>query len=163
MAGKLPPGRLVAFLNSVFSTFDGIVEKHGLEKIKTIGDAYLAAAGLPEPRADHASAAARAALEMMEASRGIRGPSGFEIALRIGMHSGPVVAGVIGKNKFSYDLWGDTVNVAARMESHGVPGEIQVSGATRALLVDHFELRSRGAIEVKGKGELETFLLVGER
>jgi guanylate cyclase len=160
---RIEPHRLVAFLDELFTTFDRLADERGLEKIKTIGDAYMVAGGLPEPRPDHAVAVAEMALEMRERLSGVPTPwSGSEpLSLRIGIDSGPVVAGVIGRRKFIYDLWGDTVNTASRMESHGVPGGIQVTARTYALLRDAFELRSRGKIDVKGKGEMDVYLLLG--
>ena len=146
-------------LNGVFSAFDVMVERHGLEKIKTIGDAYMAAAGLPVPRPDHAAAVADMALEMVAAIAELRTPDGSRLAMRIGIHSGPVVAGVIGKKKFIYDLWGDTVNISARMESHGEPGMVHVSQSSYDQLRADFELEPRGVIEVKGKGAMATYWL----
>jgi class 3 adenylate cyclase len=151
-SSAMAPAEVVAMLNDVFSRFDALSERHGLEKVKTIGDAYMAVAGIPEPRADHAQAAARMALDMLDAA-----PPGLE--LRIGLHSGPAVAGVIGTRKFIYDLWGDTVNTASRMESHGEPGRVQISRATHDLLGDAFRRTRRGVIAVKGKGDMETFFL----
>ncbi len=159
-AAQMPHEEVVALLNEVFSRFDALVEKHGLEKIKTIGDAYMAVAGVPDARADHADAAAAMALDMLELVRTCP-ELPRDLELRIGLHSGPVVAGVIGTKKFIYDLWGDTVNTASRMESHGEPGAVQVTEATYRLLHDRFELRQRGRISVKGKGELDTWFLVG--
>ena len=163
-AEGMDPDELVALLDEIFSAFDDLADAAGLEKIKTIGDAYMVAGGLPEQRPDHAMAVARMALGMrrelstIEARRGLRDA----FTLRIGIDTGPVVAGVIGRRKFIYDLWGDTVNTASRMESQGVPGEIQVTSRARDRLVDAFELRSRGAVDVKGKGPMDTYLLVGE-
>src|SRR3989442_14751876 len=150
---------VVAMLNDVFSEFDRLAEQHGLEKIKTIGDAYMVVGGLPAPRRDHADAVAEMALQMQEALDAYAVRAGTRFALRIGIHSGPVVAGVIGRRKFSYDLWGDTVNTASRMESHGEPGRIQVSEATRLLLGSGFRLVERGTIAVKGKGDMRTSFL----
>ncbi len=158
---QLPPEQVVELLQRLFVEFDRLVERHGVEKIKTIGDAYMVAGGLPTPRPDHAAAVADLALAMAEAAARFRTPDGRPIRLRIGLHSGPVVAGVIGLRKFSYDLWGDTVNVASRMESHGVPGAVTVSRATRDLLGDAFAIESRGRTMVKGKGEMELFVLAG--
>ncbi len=160
IANQLSPRKLVQFLNRMFSLFDDLVEKNGLEKIKTIGDSYMAASGLPDHRADHAQAAARTAIEMMAVvSRFKIKKTNAGLQLRIGINSGPAVAGVIGKKRFIYDLWGDTVNLAARMESHGVPGEIQITSTTRDLLKDTFVTAERGFIEVKGKGPVEVFFL----
>ena len=159
LSAKKSPQDLVRLLDLIFSEFDALAEKHGLEKIKTIGDAYMAAAGLPAPRAHHAIAAANMAKDMLTAVARIAAETGEALALRIGLHSGPVVAGVIGRKKFIYDLWGDTVNTASRMESHGIPGEVQVSEATAALLRPSLALTARGMIQVDGKGEMPTFLL----
>ncbi len=160
LSARKTPQALVQMLDRVFSAFDALAEAHGLEKIKTIGDAYMAAAGLPERRADHAPAAARMAQGMLEAVARIAAETGEALALRIGLHSGPVVAGVIGTKKFSYDMWGDTVNTASRMESHGVPGAVHCSEATASLLPQGFALLARGVVEVEGKGGMSTFLLL---
>jgi class 3 adenylate cyclase len=159
LSAKKSPQELVRLLDLIFSEFDALAEKHGLEKIKTIGDAYMAAAGLPNPRANHAAAAAHMAADMLAAVARIAAETGEALRLRVGLNSGPVVAGVIGRKKFIYDLWGDTVNTASRMESHGVPGMIQVSEATATLLRPAFSLTARDAIQVDGKGEMQTFLL----
>jgi guanylate cyclase len=157
----LPAAEIVGLLDRLFSHFDTLAERHGLEKIKTIGDAYMVAAGVPIPRPDHARAIALVALDMVSSTApgGPCGDLGFQ--LRIGINSGPVVAGVIGRHKFLYDLWGDAVNTASRMESGGTPGRIQVTRPTYELLKDEFELERRGTIEVKGKGEMETWYLLG--
>jgi len=152
---------LVEVLNEVFTRFDNIAERRGLEKIKTIGDCYMVAAGLPIPVADHAVRAAHMALDMMEALEDFNAASHYKLNVRIGMDSGAAMAGVIGKKKFVYDLWGDVVNTASRMESHGVPGRIQLTDATRRRLGHPFSLESRGTVFVKGKGELHTWFLNG--
>ncbi|NVK43290.1 MAG: adenylate/guanylate cyclase domain-containing protein [Oceanospirillaceae bacterium] len=157
------PEQLVALLNDLFSTFDAITETHGLEKIKTIGDTYMAAAGLPIPIPDHAVRTAQMALDMLDALQDFNRRHEHLLQLRIGIHSGSVVAGVIGKRKFTYDLWGETVNTASRMESHGVVGRIQISDATRERLDDRFLLQERGLIDVKGMGQFHTWFLSGRR
>ncbi len=164
LAQRITPEYLVEFLNRIFSMFDDLVEKHGLEKIKTIGDAYMIASGLPDHREDHAVAAARLSLEMMQIARRFKLEStGEGLTLRIGINSGPVVAGVIGKKRFIYDLWGDAVNLASRMESHGIPGEIQISRETYELVKDKFETEERGIIHVKGKGDIMVYFLRREK
>ncbi|WP_051975211.1 adenylate/guanylate cyclase domain-containing protein [Cupriavidus necator] len=157
----MSPEQLVAVLNEIFTEFDTIADHRGLEKIKTIGDAYMAAAGLPEPAPDHAVRAAQMALDMTEAFMHFNQRTGFNLQMRIGINSGPVVAGVIGKRKFIYDLWGAAVNIASRMESHGVAGRVQVTDATRRLLGESFLFEERGAIEAKGIGTLHTWFLTG--
>ncbi len=154
---------LVSLLNKIFSKFDQITEDYDLEKIKTIGDAYMVVGGLPTPRHDHAEAIADMALKMQEAITQLNQEMNSNFQIRIGINTGPVVAGVIGKKKFSYDLWGDTVNTASRMESHGIPGQIQVSQTTYDALKLHYHLQPRGKIEIKGKGEMDTYLLTGKR
>jgi adenylate cyclase len=160
-AERLPPEQVVEILDEIFSAFDELVAEHGLEKIKTIGDGYMAAAGIPTPRSDHAEAAARAALAMRETLPAL--PAAAGLSLRVGIDSGPAVAGVIGRSKLGYDLWGDTVNTASRMESHAPPGAIQVTERTRARLGDGFVLEERPGVAVKGKGEMTTYLLVRAR
>ncbi len=162
-AERTPPERVVSVLDTVFSAFDALAERHGLEKIKTIGDAYMVVGGLPEPRPDHASAVADMALEMHGALRTLCQQLGLDLSIRVGMASGPVIAGVIGRRKLSYDLWGDTVNTAARMETHGLPGRTQVTQATYERLRERYDLEARGEIEVKGKGRVPAYLLVGRR
>ncbi|HSJ50155.1 MAG TPA: adenylate/guanylate cyclase domain-containing protein [Actinomycetota bacterium] len=163
LARRLAPAEVVGVLDQLFSHFDTLVERHGLEKIKTIGDCYMAASGVPDPRRDHARRAALLALDMQDAvtTSAVAGRLGLE--LRIGINSGPVVAGVIGTKRFLYDLWGDAVNIASRMEAHGSPGEIQITRDTYELLKDEFVCTPRGTIPVKGKGQMETWYLVGPR
>lgn len=163
ISSAVPPEELVRMMNVIFSAFDRLTEAHGLEKIKTIGDAYMAVGGVPVPDAGHAKAAAEMALDMSEFMREFAAARGMPLSLRIGINTGPVVAGIIGEKKFIYDLWGDTVNTASRMESHGVPGSIHVAESTYARLADDYVFESRGSIYVKGKGEMQTFLLVGRR
>ena len=160
----LPAQELVALLDRIFTAFDHVADAHGVEKIKTIGDAYMVAGGLPEPRPDHLEAVARTALAMREEIESVALETGHSwLALRIGIDSGPAVAGVIGRRKFIYDLWGDTVNTASRMESHGLAGEIQVTERVAAALREQFVIRRRGTVTIKGKGPMQTFLLTGER
>jgi class 3 adenylate cyclase len=151
------PNDLVRLLDEIFSKFDMLTEEFGLEKIKTIGDAYMVAAGLPEPRADHAKACVGLAFKMREIIREYA-----DLNVRIGIHSGSVVAGVIGKRKFIYDLWGDTVNIASRMESHGIVDEIQVSSQTAELIKEDFVVKPRGDIVIKGRGLMSVFLVAGK-
>ena len=158
---RTEPARVVGLLDEVFSAFDGFAARNGVEKIKTIGDAYMVAAGLPEARPDHAEVMAEMALDMLDAIKRVCEPLGFDLAIRVGIDSGPVIAGVIGRHKFIYDLWGDTVNTASRMESHGLPGRVQVSEATYRRLSSRYAFEDRGEIEVKGKGRRHAWLLVG--
>ena len=153
------PAKLVVLLNEIFTDFDSVADDRGLEKIKTIGDAYMAVAGIPVPAPDHVVRTAHMALDMMVALDAFNKRNGCRLQMRIGINSGAVVAGVIGKRKFIYDLWGDTVNTASRMESHGVAGRIQVTDATRQRLGTPFVFETRGAIDVKGKGEMHTWFL----
>jgi PAS domain S-box-containing protein len=163
MASSLSPIELIDLLNQVFSAFDRLSEKHDLEKIKTVGDAYMVVGGLPMRRADHAEAIAEMALDIQSAIAQFREETGKDFNIRIGINTGPVVAGVIGIKKFSYDLWGDTVNIASRMESHGIPGQIQVTAATYERLREQYLFKERGAIQVKGKGEMTTYFLIGRK
>jgi len=157
------PSALITLLNSVFTKFDDLSQKHRAEKIKTIGDAYMAVAGVPIRSPHHAEQMAAMALDMQQVIERHNHETGQALQIRIGLDSGPVVAGVIGKQKFAYDLWGDTVNTAARMESHGVPGEIQVTPATHALLHANYHFEERGSIDIKSKGTIKVFLLKGKR
>ncbi len=161
-ASALGATDLVRRLNRLFQAFDDLVVEHGVEKIKTIGDAYLAVAGLPVSCDDHAERAARLALSMLEVARELRDSGELPLHARIGMHSGPVTAGVIGKLKFAYDIWGDTVNVASRMEESGLPDAIHVTEITHELLSDRFALEPRAPVAIKGKGVMRTWLLRGE-
>ena len=160
---RLQPAEVVGYLDRLFSHFDDLAERYGLEKIKTIGDCYMVAAGVPTPRPDHARALALMALDMLDAMQSHDDVSDLGLELRVGINSGPVVAGVIGRKRFLYDLWGDAVNTASRMESHGTPGRIQITRETYELLADEFECEARGLIPVKGKGEIEAWYLVGRR
>ena len=155
------PKDLVQFLNGVYTRIDALVERHGLEKIKTTGDSYMVVSGVPEPRPDHAGRLADLALDIREALSGLVDPNGRSALMRIGIASGPVVAGVVGTRKFFYDVWGDAVNTASRMESTGEPGKIQVASETRELLADGFEFEERGVIDVRGKGLMRTWFLIG--
>jgi class 3 adenylate cyclase len=160
LAAQISPIELVNSLNEIFSNFDRLAEFYGLEKIKTIGDAYMVVGGLPTPRSDHASAVAKMALDMQKSISQFKSATGESFQLRIGINTGSVVAGVIGLKKFSYDLWGDAVNVASRMESHGVIDKIQVSETTYLHLKDEFQLENRGEIKVKGRGMMTTYFLI---
>lgn len=157
MSARMSPQKLVHLLNLIFSAFDQLTEQHCLEKIKTIGDAYMVAGGLPETAPHHADAMVELALAMQRAIAQISHETGEDLQLRIGIHTGPVVAGVIGLKKFSYDLWGDTVNIASRMESQGRAGGIQISESTRKLLTQDAGVRSLGLTAIKGKGEMRTY------
>lgn len=163
LSAHLEPLELVHLLNKIFSSFDLLAEKYGLEKIKTIGDAYMVVGGLPIQREDHADAIANMALEMQDCIIRLSNELKTPFQIRIGINTGPVIAGVIGIKKFIYDLWGDTVNVASRMESHGIPGNIQVTATTYEYLKDKYVFEKRGAIYVKGKGEMITYWLVGKQ
>jgi class 3 adenylate cyclase len=150
-------------LNHIFSQFDHIAKKHAVEKIKTIGDAYMLAAGVPETRPDHCAAVADCALDMVAAATNMSDPKGDPIQIRVGIHTGPAIAGVIGAHKFAYDLWGDTVNTASRMESHGASGKIQTSKEIYQILKDDFLFEFRDRLHIKGKGEMQTWWLIGRR
>jgi len=163
LAERLDAKQLVALLNGIFSRFDLLAEKHGVEKIRTIGDNYMCVAGVPRRRADHAQAMARMALDICAYLDELRAAGEDRIDLRIGMNSGPCVGGVIGLRKFVFDIWGDSVNTASRMESHSVPGRVHLSDATYELIRDEFNCEPRGTIEVKGKGPMRTWFLLGER
>ena len=162
-AADTAPEELVRFLNGVFTRLDALVERHGLEKIKTTGDAYMVVSGVPARRADHAEALAALALDMRDALAGLVDPKGRAVPVRIGIATGPVVAGVVGTRKFFYDIWGDAVNTAARMEQTGEPGKIQVAPETREQLKERFHFEDRGVIEVRGKGQMRTWFLIGTR
>jgi guanylate cyclase len=159
LSARMPPVEMVELLNEAFSFFDSLLDKYNVEKIRTIGDSYMVASGVPTPRPDHAQALVRMALEMREFVATHTFKNGQQVAFRIGINSGPVIGGVIGKRKFVYDVWGDPVNVASRMESHGMGGMIQITRATYELIKDEFICESRGTVHVKGKGEMEVFLV----
>jgi adenylate cyclase len=159
LSAELTAGRIIDFLSKIFSAFDSLAAEHGVEKIKTIGDAYMVAAGIPEAQSDHANRIAALAPRMLDAVSAVAEVARLKVQARIGIHTGPITAGVIGTHKFVYDVWGDTVNTASRMESHSLPGRIQISAATRAALDDRFKLERRGMIEIKGKGIMETYFL----
>lgn len=152
---------IVTLLDGLVAKFDRLVEVHGMEKIRTAGDGYMAVAGAPEPSEDHVAMAASLAIDILEETHRHTGPSGETLEIRVGIDCGPVVAGVIGLKKFVYDVWGDPVNTASRMESHGVPGRIQVTDRVRERLADSFQFEDRGTIDIKGKGQMRTFFLVG--
>jgi class 3 adenylate cyclase len=160
---QLPPGKLVSLLNAVFTGFDVLAEKHGLEKVKTIGDAYMAVAGLPAEREDHAEAMAEFALDMLAEIKRHRIDGLEPLNIRIGINTGPVVAGVIGRKKFIYDLWGDTVNLASRMQELGLPGQIHVTTATYQRLRRRYVFEELRHVPIKGAGELSVYTLIGRR
>jgi adenylate cyclase len=162
-ASHLSPTEIVGFLNRIFSEFDKLAEKYELEKIKTIGDAYMVAGGMPDLRTGHADAVAEMALGMLEVTELLSKELGEKIEVRIGIHTGPAIAGVIGTRKMFYDVWGDTVNTASRMESHGSAGKIQVTEEARKVLADRYAFEPRGTIDVKGKGAMELFYLAGRK
>jgi class 3 adenylate cyclase len=162
LAARLPAEEVVGLLDRLFTRFDELVAARGLEKIKTIGDAYMAAGGVPDPLADHAARTVDLGLAMIEAAAQVGAAIGG-LELRVGVHSGPVVAGVIGDRKFAFDVWGETVNIASRLESVGIPGRVQVSEATWATVRDRFEAEPRGPVDLPGYGLTETYLIVGRR
>jgi class 3 adenylate cyclase len=163
IASKFPAQRVIELLNRVFSKFDAIATEHGLEKIKTIGDAYMVAGGLPEPHADHAAAVAKMGLRMIDVVRETGEALGVPLQIRIGIHTGSAIAGVIGRHRFIYDVWGDTVNTASRMETYGLPNRVHVSAATWLRVKEAFPYEQRGPIEIKGKGTMQTYLLIDRR
>ena len=163
LSSKLSARDVVGLLNGLFSEFDRLALSFGVEKIKTVGDAYMLAGGVPEPRTDNAHAVANTALAMLETVKRTNYDLPIPLQMRFGMHSGEVVAGIIGTHKFVYDIWGDAVNIASRMESHGMPNRIQISAATRLRIHEHFQLEPHGCVDIKGKGPMETFILVGRR
>ena len=163
LSARLESRQVVAMLNELFSRFDGIVARHGLEKIKTIGDCYMAAGGIPHAIPEHLARIAEAALQMLDEATQVRAPDGSKLSIRIGIHAGPVCAGVIGETKFIFDVWGDTVNMASRMESHGAAGRIQVTEAVRAALHDKYEFAGPRTVEVKGKGPSQTWYLCNRK
>ncbi|MBW7857877.1 MAG: adenylate/guanylate cyclase domain-containing protein [Leptonema sp. (in: Bacteria)] len=159
---SMPAVDVVSHLNTIFSAFDDLADSYGLEKIKTIGDAYMVVGGLPEPDPEHAEKIAHFALDILDIVQDYRKRTQLPLELRIGINSGDAVAGVIGKRKFIYDLWGDSVNTASRMESHGVPGKIQVTESTYQLIQSKFEFKNRGTIEVKGLGPIQSYILISK-
>jgi adenylate cyclase len=164
MSASFDPHTVLNMLNELFSHFDGLVDKYDVEKIQVAGDGYMVAAGVPKPRPDHASVLARLALDMLEYVRGVEFLGGLhQVEVRIGLNSGPLIGGVIGRKKYFYAIWGDTVNTASRMESHGKSGRIQITRATYELLKDDFECEFVGEIHVKGKGQMEVWHLIGEK
>lgn len=160
-SARMKPEEVVEFLNRIFTAFDALAEKHGLEKIKTIGDAYMVAAGMPNPCSDPVHRVAAMALDMLSATKALSEDLGEPVEVRIGLHAGPAVAGVIGNRKLFYDVWGETVNTASRMESHGAAGRIQVTAAAREALGEDYAFTPRGTVNLKGMGALETWWLSG--
>jgi adenylate cyclase len=163
LALDLTPDALIGVLNDVFSHIDELAQHHDVEKIRTIGDNWMGVSGVPRARADHAQVAVRMALDVRDFVERYRTPDGRSLAVRIGLNSGPLVAGVIGKHKFVYDIWSDTVNTASRMESQGIAGRVQVGEATYALVKDHFVCEERGAIDIRGRGPLTTYFVLAAR
>lgn len=163
LSAKLAPAEMVELLNEAFSFFDSLLDKYDVEKIRTIGDSYMVASGVPRRRADHAQALVRMALEMRDFIATHTFGNGQRVDFRIGINSGPVIGGVIGKRKFVYDVWGDAVNVASRMESHGLSGAVQITRATYELIKDEFVCEPRGTVNIKGKGEMEVWLVLSAK
>lgn len=163
LSAKLAPVEMVELLNEAFSYFDSLVDKYVVEKIRTIGDSYMVASGVPRRRADHAQALVYMALDMRDFINTHHFRNGQQVSFRIGLSSGPVIGGVIGKRKFVYDVWGDAVNVASRMESHGLGGTVQITRATYELIKDEFVCEPRGTLDVKGKGEMEVWLVLSAK
>jgi guanylate cyclase len=163
LSAKLPPVEMVELLNEVFSFFDSLLDKYGVEKIRTIGDNYMVASGVPRGRSDHAQALVRMALEMRDYTSTHTFRNDHRVSFRIGINSGSMIAGVIGRRKFVYDVWGDAVNVASRMESHGLGGAVQITQATYELIKDEFVCEPRGTVSVKGKGEMEVWLVMSAK
>ena len=160
MSSQVAPASVLAFLNQLFSMFDRLADDLGLERVKTIGDAYMAVAGIPRPAPDHAAIAATFALAVRDEVVRWHMPTGARVVLRIGLHSGPVIAGVVGQARPHYDLWGDVVNVASRMESQAQPGTIQITSALRQRLSSRFRCEARGSVDVRGRGAMDVFLLL---
>ncbi len=163
LSATLPPAEMVGWLNEIFSYFDDLMDRYDVEKIETVGDEYMAACGVPRPCPQHAQRLAQVALDMCAYMERLPARNGQRLRLRIGLHSGPIVAGVIGRKKFAFECFGDTVNTANRMQSHGVPGKIQITPATYERIKDEFLCESRGTIAIKGKGEMETWFLAGRK
>jgi adenylate cyclase len=163
LTNVLSPNEMVELLNEIYSHFDSLIEKYGVEKIRTIGDNYMIASGLPRPRPDHAQSLANLALEMNTYIASLDPVAGHHLSFRMGINSGSVIAGVIGRKKFAYDVWGDAVNIASRMESQGVPGKIQITRNTYGLLKDDFVCELVGSIDVKGIGQMETWFLASAK
>ncbi len=163
LSAQLPPVDMVELLNEVFSFFDSLLDKYGVEKIRTIGDSYMVASGVPRGRPDHAQALAHMALEMRDYISTHTFRDGQRVSFRIGINSGSMIAGVIGRRKFVYDVWGDAVNIASRMESHGLGGAVQITQTTYELIKDEFVCEPRGTVNVKGKGEMEVWLVIGTK
>lgn len=163
LTAEMNPVEMVSLLNLIFSHFDSLIEKYDLEKIRTIGDNYMVASGVPRIRQDHAEAMANMALEMRGYIQKLPAVGERRVEFRIGINSGPVVAGVIGHKKFVYDIWGDAVNIASRMESHGVPGMIQIASSTYEFIKEEFDCTPRGPIPIKGRGEMDTWFLIGKK